>query len=76
MGINPEGENEVDAIEKPPERNADLTAADKVGPYSDALYIQKNGKTRYQEGLERLGASPEEAAKEAAELRESLLADS
>lgn len=76
MGINPDGKNEVGAIEKPPERNADLTAADKVGPYSDALYIQKNGKTRYQESLERVGASPEEAAANAAELRASLLADS
>jgi len=74
MGIT--GENKVAAKPSPPVRNADLTAADKVGPNSDALYIQKNGKTRYQEGLERLGASPEEAAKEAAKLRESLLADS
>ena len=76
MGINPEGENEVGAIEKPPERNSDLTTADKLGPNSDALYIQKNGKTRYQEGLERLGASPEEAAREAAELRANLLSES
>ena len=46
MGINPEGENEVGAIEKPPERNSDLTTADKIGPDSDALYIQKN-KARF-----------------------------
>ena len=73
MGIS--GENTVNAKPSPPDRNSDLTTADKLGPYSDALYIQKNGKTRYQEGLERLGASPEEAAKKAAEYRASLLAD-
>ena len=73
MGIT--GENTVNAKPSPPDRNSDLTTEQKLGPDSDALYIQKNGKTRYQESLERVGASPEEAAIKAAELRASLLAD-
>ena len=75
MGINPDGENEVGVIEKPPERNADLTTYDKLGPDSDILYIGKDGKTKYQRGLERLGASPEEAEKEATRLRAETLAN-
>ena len=74
MGIT--GENTVNAKPSPPDRNSDLTTEQKLGPQSDALYIQKNGKTRYQESLERVGASPEEAAIKAAELRASILAES
>jgi len=74
MGIS--RENTVNAKPSPPERNADLTTEQKLGPQSDALYIQKNGKTRYQESLERVGVPPEEAAIKAAEQRASILADS
>ena len=74
MGI-PEG-NTVNAKPSPPDRNSDLTTEQKLGPQSDALYIQKNGKTRYQEDLEGAGVPPEEAAIKAAEQRASILAES
>jgi len=85
-GIDPDGEPKVGEVKKPEgndlspqERqdalNSDLTTADKLGPESDVLVYGKDGKTKYQRGLERLGASPEEAAQQAARARASILED-
>ena len=85
-GVNPDGEAKVGEVKKPPgnglnpkERqdalNSDLTTADKLGPESDVLVYGKDGKTEYQRGLERLGASPEEAKLQAERARANALAD-
>jgi len=85
-GINPDGEPKVGEVKKPEGNdlsaqkrqdtlNSDLTTADKLGPESDVLVYGKDGKTKYQRGLERLGASPEEAAQQAARARASILED-
>ena len=85
-GIDPDGEPKVGEVKKPEgndlspqERqdtlNSDLTTADKLGPESDVLVYGEDGKTEYQRGLERLGASPEEAAQQAARERASILED-
>ena len=73
MGIT--GENKVAAKPSPPVRNADVPTSVKLS--SDAYFavIGKDGKTEYQRGLEKLGATPEDAAKKAAEQRASILAD-
>jgi len=53
--------------------NADVPIALKVSGLAQYVMIGDDGKTEYQRDLERLGATPEEAAQEAAEQRESVL---
>ena len=53
--------------------NADVPISVKISGNSRYAVIGEDGKTEYQRSLEKLGATPEEAAKLAAEQRESVL---
>ena len=53
--------------------NADVPNFVRVSGDAQYVMIGDDGKTEYQRDLERLGATPEEAAQEAAEQREDVL---
>lgn len=53
--------------------NSDVPTSVRVSGDAQYVMIGDDGKTEYQRDLERLGATPEEAAQQAAEQRESVL---